>query len=54
MPYRDRLLGVSRRRRRAAYLALAAGYALLKPAIVRTGWAVATMTLLLATAVIMR
>ena len=40
-PLLDRALGTSRRRRQAAYLALGAGYALLRPTLRRVGLALA-------------
>jgi len=50
----DRLLGVSRRRRQAGYLALAAGIGLLKPMLRRAGALVGVLVLVAATSAYLR
>ncbi|HEX9683495.1 MAG TPA: hypothetical protein VGA13_10460 [Acidimicrobiales bacterium] len=46
MQLRDRALGVSRRRRKVAYISLYAGYSLLKPALVRVAAAGGTFAVI--------
>ena len=48
----DRLLGVSRRRRQAAYAAFATGYSLLRPALRRLAVAGTTFVLLAAVVIL--
>ena len=53
-PLVDRLLGVSRRRRQAGYMALASGVSLLRPMLRRIGGLVAALVLVAAASAYLR